>query len=330
MTEKPDPLWDPALPGDESLKRLESLLSGYRHVPPAKLSWPNPRRARWQRITLAAAATLVACAVGIAAWLPWRLQWSEARHWAIETNAPQLPEALEVGQTLIIPANQSAVVRIARIGSMQLAPGARIKLSDTRSGHHRLELLEGTLRARIWAPPGYFGITTGASETIDLGCEFEMQRDAQGTGSIHVTSGWVMHAVNGQETLVPAGSTLRFDAERSGIPFAITATTEFRNAVDQLDLSMARGKRAPAVEARIANDAAVTDRFTLLTLLTRYPTLASGPLYPRLANEFGEIPLDPKHRSAWQQGSVHAMNQWWEQMPRPPKAWWLNWRDAVG
>jgi hypothetical protein len=23
------------------------------------------------------------------------------------------------------------------------------------------------------------------------------------------------------------------------------------------------------------------------------------------------------------------MNLWWEQIPRPPKAWWLNWRDAL-
>lgn len=34
MSETPDPLWDPALPGDEALQRLTSLLGAYRYAPP--------------------------------------------------------------------------------------------------------------------------------------------------------------------------------------------------------------------------------------------------------------------------------------------------------
>ncbi len=333
MTGKPDPLWDPDLPGDEALERLESLLGGYRHVPRPGLAWPVPRAfvhgRRRRRVLLATAAVLAACMVGVAAWVPWRLQWSESRQWAIEAGARPGPESLRAGSTLATSANQSATIRVARIGRMEVMPGTRIRLLDTRSGHHRLELLEGRVRARIWAPPGYFGIATGASETVDLGCEFEMSRDPQGKGTLHVTSGWVIHRVKGQETLVPAGTRLDFDEVRSGIPLATTASAGFRAAVERLDLAMSQGARAPDIEETVAREARASDRFTLLTLLTRYPALASGPLYPRLAAMFDEAP-DARHREAWQHGSVHAMNLWWERIPRPPKAWWLNWRDAIG
>lgn len=328
MVETPDPLWDPDLPGDGELERLTAMLGAYRHVPGPVPAAPPLRRGRRRLFPLAAAAALVACAIGIAAWVPWRLQWSEHRQWAVQTDAHSLPATLAVGQTLATAATQSATLQVARIGRMQVMPGTRIRLADTRTGHHRLELLEGRIRARVWAPPGHFGIAAGASETVDLGCEFEMSRTPQGEGTIHVTSGWVMHGVEGQETLVPAGSTLDFNSQRSGIPLATGASAGFRTAVDRFDRAMAAGQRRADAEALIAHEATAADRFTLLTLLTRYPALASGPLYPRLAAMFDGAPA-PGHRAAWQHGSVHAMNLWWEQIPRPPKAWWLNWRDAL-
>lgn len=327
MVETPDPLWDPDLPGDGELQRLAAMLGAYRHVPGPVPAAPAPRRRRL--LPLTAAAALAACMAAVAAWVPWRLHWSEHRQWAIEADARTLPAALAVGQTLTTAAAQSATLRVARIGRMEVMPHTRIRLSDTRSGHHRLELLEGRVRARIWAPPGHFGIAAGASETIDLGCEFEMSRTPRGDGTIHVTSGWVMHSVEGQETLVPAGSTLDFTAERSGIPLAAGASAGFRMAIAGFDRAMAAGQRPAGAEALIAREATAADRFALLTLLTRYPALASGPLYPTLAAMF-DTPPPPGHRAAWLRGSVHAMNLWWEQIPRPPKAWWLNWRDALG
>lgn len=333
MSETPDPLWDPDLPGDEALKRLTSLLGAYRYAPHRDHAWSirpvRAPRARRRRMMLAGVAALAACVAGVAAWMPWRLQWQDGRQWAIDAAAASLPANLDVGDTLTTDASEAAMMKVARIGRIEVMPGTRLKLLDTRAGHHRLELLSGRVRARIWAPPGYFVITAGASETIDLGCEFEMDRDLHGNGTIHVTSGWIMHRVKGQETLVPAGSTVTFTAERAGIPHATTASAQFRSAVDQLDSAMAQDMRVPDIEQYVADQAAPSDSFALLSLLTRYPALASGPVYPKLA-AFLEEPVDARHREAWSRGSVHAMNLWWEQMPRPPKAWWLNWRDALG
>ena len=333
MFERPDPLWDPALPGDEVLQRLTSLLGAYRYAPPSHHAWPITKarisRGRRRRMMLTATAALVACVAGLAVWVPWRLQWQDGRQWVIDTTDAYLPAALDVGDTLTTDASQTAMVKVARIGRMEVTPSTRVKLLDTRAGHHRLELVSGRVRARMWAPPGYFAIAAGASETIDLGCEFEMDRDLRGSGAIHVTSGWIMHRVKGQETLVPSGSSLAFNAERGGIPLATTASIGFRNAVEQLDSAMSQGMRPPDFEQNVSDQATSSDRFALLSLLTRYPALASGPIYPKLAALLGE-PIDVSHREAWSRGSVHAMNSWWERMPRPPKAWWLNWQDALG
>lgn len=333
MPQTPDPLWDPDAPGDEALQRLTSALGAYRHAPRQAHAWserpaPIPYRRR-RRLVLAGAAALCVCVMGLATWMPWRLQWQDSRPWSIDTQALSLPAALDVGNTLTTDVNKAATVRVARIGSMDVGPGTQVKLLNTRAGHHRLELVSGRVSARIWAPPGYFAITAGASETIDLGCAFEMERDLQGNGSIQVTSGWIMHRVKGQETLVPAGSTMTFTAERGGIPLATKASAEFRSAIEQLDSAMAHDMRAPDLEQHVARQAKASDSFALLSLLTRYPKLATGPIYPKLAALLGEL-NDTGHREAWSRGSVHAMNLWWEQMPRPPKAWWLNWRDALG
>ncbi len=331
MIERPDPLWDPQQPSDETLAHLTSLLRRYRHVLSPDRVWsaapPAVPRRRAQRALLAATIALAACMAGVAVWVPWRLQWEERRQWAVDADAGPALAALDVGTTLTTRAGESATVQVARIGRMEVLPGTRIRLLDTRGGHHRLELLEGRVRARIWAPPGYFAIAAGASETVDLGCEFEMSRNLRGEGTIHVTNGWIMHRVNGQETLVPAGSGLDFDATRSGIPLATTSSAAFRAAVRQLDLAMAEGGRPPGGEEAVVREATPADSFALLSLLTRYPALASGPVYSKLAALL-DLQTDAQHREAWSRGSMHAMNLWWERIPRPPKAWWLNWRDA--
>lgn len=333
MDEKPDPLWDPDLPGDAVLKQLESALGSLRHAPGTDIAWPRvPETVQVRRRYLAIraiAAVFAICVIGAASWLPWRLMWADGKPWQIEGSSGAAGKLLTVGQIVETPAAQSMQIRIARIGNMELMPGSRIQLLETRKGHHRIELLDGRLHARVWAPPGYFGISSGSSETIDLGCEFDMSRSATGEGSISVTSGWVMHRVNGQETLVPEGFTLAFNAMRSGIPMSDLTNADVRAAINQLDLELSQGKRDTGIEFSLASMATRSDRFALLTLLTRYPALASGPLYPALAGMFDTAAVDPNHRKAWMNGSVHAKNVWWEKVPRPPKAWWLNWKDAL-
>ncbi|WP_454258933.1 hypothetical protein [Pseudoxanthomonas mexicana] len=194
---------------------------------------------------------------------------------------------------------------MARIGRMEVLPRTRIRLLDTRTGHHRLELVSGRVRARIWAPPGYFAITAGASETIDLGCEFEMERDRQGNGSIHVTSGWIMHRVKGQETLVPAGSTMAFTAERGESPLQPLRAPSSALPCSNSTRAMSQDMRLPDIEQLVAKPKAMAS--------TASPSAQPADALPRSSLQgrsirnwprFSEQPVDVGHRAAWSRGGV--------------------------
>jgi hypothetical protein len=68
---------------------------------------------------------------------------------------------------------------------------------------------------------------------------------------------------------------------------------------------------------------------TLLTLMTRHPRLAEGPMYLTVADMLSAPAGDLQHRQAWAQGRANAIDEWWDHLPRPPKQWWRNWRDAL-
>lgn len=332
MSTPRDPLWSPDQPGDADLARLERLLGRYRHVPsevPAPALSTAPPRRRLIRALAIAGGGIAAAALAVAVWLPWRLYWSADAPWPVTAEAAALPPALAVGDTLQTGAGQHARVAIARIGALEVSPETRLSLVETRSGRHRVALETGHVHARVWAPPGAFGVLDGGAEVIDLGCVFDLWKRADGSGRLAVGSGWVMHSEGGRETLVPAGYALDFGPDHVGLPLRPAAPAAFAEAVVALDHTLQAGRRDATAETRIADLAAPDDAFTLLSLLTRYPILAEGPLYPRLAETIGATPLDARHRQAWAGGSVHAINAWWDRMPRPPKQWWRNWRDVV-
>lgn len=332
MSTPRDPLWSPDQPGDADLARLEQLLGRYRHVPSEApmptVSTSLPRR-HWPRPLAFAAGGVAAAALAVAIWLPWRLYWTADAPWPVTADVPALAPALAVGDTLQTAAGQHARVAIARIGALEVSPQTRLSLIETRSGHHRIALETGHVHARVWAPPGAFGVLDGGAEVIDLGCVFDLWKRADGSGRLAVDSGWVMHSEGGRETLVPAGHALDFGPDHAGLPLRPAAPAAFAEAVTALDHALRDGHRDRDAETRSAELATSDDAFTLLSLLTRYPTLADGPLYPRLADAIGATPPDARHRAAWASGSIHAINAWWDRMPRPPKQWWRNWRDVV-
>lgn len=231
-------------------------------------------------------------------------------------------------------ANQTATLNVARIGKVVIAPNSVAHLTRTRPGQHRIELEQGRLHARIWAPPGHFGVTHGEMRFTDLGCEFDLNVDAAGSGTLNVASGWVVYGHRGDEILVPEGYSLTFDASAGRTPLRGDAPPTFSNEVRELDvrLDAQASTDEPAVIA-LTNSLAATarddDYFTLLHLLVRHPQLAQGSLYPRLASALGIEAIDESHRARWASGDAGAREAWWDRLPKSPKTWWLNWRDAL-
>ena len=51
----------------------------------------------------------------------------------------------------------------------------------------RLALDHGTIHALIWSPPGRFIVNTPSAQTVDLGCQYTLNVDAEGVGLVEVS-----------------------------------------------------------------------------------------------------------------------------------------------
>lgn len=338
MSDHDDRPRDPELDGDPELQRLQTLLAPYGVKSRGLGEW-TPRQdsatSRWPRFLGIAVSGLAACLLLYAGHL-YRLAWEEGQPWRVTGQAGDdtaISSVVAPGNLLETDKQQSLTIAVARIGRISLSPGSRLRLVETRTGKHRVNLESGHMRARIWAPPGYFGLADGAAEILDLGCDFDVWKHIDGSGRVYVRSGWIDYAVGSYQVLVPAGFAMSFSADRPFTPMRPEATSEFATAVQKLEQAMtASGSTASATRAAsklVAAAAQDADGFTLLSLLTQYPPLANGDIYPRLAIALKAAGDDHGHRAAWAAGNTHAMNAWWDLYPTQPKNWWVNWTDAL-
>ncbi len=337
MSEHDDTLWDPNLKGDAELQRLQTLLAPYSAKSRGLDEWTPSQTSqkkqypRFAKIIFAGLAASLLLYVGHI----YRLSWNEGQPWQVtaQANSDNATAIFSPGSMLETGKQQSLTIDVARIGQITLSPKSKLRLITTRSNKHRVSLETGHMRAKIWAPPGYFGIANGDAELIDLGCDFDLWKKSDGSGRVYVRSGWVAYEIAEHEVLVPAGFEMKFDAQRPFTPIRPETTPDFANAVHTLERTITasgttsnESLAASAVVAEAAQDA---DAFTLLSLLTQHPYLAKGALYPRLAQALKTSGNDEKHRTAWIAGNIHAINDWWDLMPSHPKNWWSNWTDAL-
>jgi hypothetical protein len=263
-----------------------------------------------------------------------RLLWPEDRPWPViahggEVLLPDVAAAgLRPGETIVTGKDGWARVRVARIGEVDLGPGSRLRLEETRSGRHQVRLIEGRLRARVWAPPLQFGVAVPGGEIRDLGCEFSVDSDADGRGLLRVYSGWVMLERDGVEVLVPQGTQVALrDGLAVGTPHASDVSHEFTVLLAVLDAKSAPWRIDDPRLARLAELARPADAISLLSLLQRHPVLADSPLFERL---LAVLPAAaPLSRDGLRRGDPAALERAWEALPYPRvKAWWLQWRDV--
>ncbi len=346
MNPHDDYLWSKRGHGDDDIRRLERLLSPYAHeheqidavrtaTRPRVQSAQRPRRfhAGW-----ALAAVLAVCALAMTLLLQHRLAWPEGAAWQVAAaqgqawmaGAPVRAGAQLARSGEIATGDDGAVrLRIARIGELRLGAGSRLRLEQTGPGLHRVRLLQGRLWARVWAPPGYFGVRLPRTEALDMGCEFTLESDATGAGVLTVRSGWVLVGNDGGEALVPQGATVRLRADgAAGTPHDLGARIGFVAALAELD---AQRGALPADDARLQrllSQARPGDAISLLSLLQRHPQLAGGPLYDRLRALLADAPAPS--REAVLRGAAGALEPWWNALPYPrAKRWWLQWPDAL-
>jgi hypothetical protein len=143
---------------------------------------------------------------------------------------------LVVGQFLETDANSRARVQVANIGQVEIAPNSRVQLVKTQLSEHRLSLERGLLKAKILAPPRLFIVDTPSAVAVDLGCEYTLEVDKDGSSKLHVTSGYVALEKDGRESIVPAGAfCLTKRGKGLGTPFSEDASREFQTALVRFD-----------------------------------------------------------------------------------------------
>src|SRR5688572_24268489 len=319
-----DYLWDPAAPEDPDVRAIERQLKPLRFDPSAHPLKLSPRSDRRQVAGIvwkfaAAAAILVATGAGFS---QWRFSWPSGRAWSVTGQSASASSRLEVGGTLEVPSSGRALVDVARIGTMRVEGGSRVTLRSTQGTRHRLRMEAGQIHVRVWAPPSSVAFQTPTGDVIDMGCEFDLQVEAD-VSRLQVRSGWVQMENTLGESLIPAGASGEMRSDLlPGVPVFDSAGPAFLAAVRQLERT-----GDPASLRRVVESARVEDVLTLLVLAAR-----STPGTDQLAARAAELFPPPSGVTVGQvvRGDRDAVWLWKDTLPLPPtKGWLRNWKDAL-
>jgi len=343
MTMSDDYLWDGSGPPDPDLERLERMLSQLRSTAPApdfaatvRLKPDTPSmRTRWNSArfllpTLAAAASIVAM-IGVT-WQTTR----GTRSWEVERMAgqPRIGSApltgtgrLAVGETLVTDASSRARLDVSSIGQATVDTDSRVRLVDTREGHHQLALERGTLHAFITAPPGQFVVDTPSATATDLGCVYTLHVDEDGTGTLSVTAGWVAFEFKGRESFVPAGASSRTDPRFGpGTPRYDDAEAEVQAALDEFDHETATAGKAHNLRV-VLERARPRDAMTLWHLIARASPADRGAVIDALA---ARVPMPAGvTRDAVMRLDKPPLDQWWDALGLRDAKWWRKWKGSL-
>jgi hypothetical protein len=177
---------------------------------------------------------------------------------------------LGVGQWLETDSKSRAQIAVGSIGHVEIDPNTRVRLLETEPTEHRLELAEGKLSARIWAPPRLFFVDTPSAVAADLGCAYTLEVGKDGSSMLRVTSGWVELQLKDRESIVPAGAACE---TRPGIgpgtPYFEDCSPTFRSELIAIDFNAGPDKRTLAL-TNILKESRPRDTLTLWHLLSRF------------------------------------------------------------
>jgi Putative zinc-finger/Galactose oxidase, central domain len=284
-----------------------------------------PARDGFARPRWAVAATMAV--LSLAGALTWHLRRPTNADWAVTrlAGAPAVGTAaitkhgqIGVGDWLETDGASRALIRVGKIGHVEIEPGSRLQLLAARADDHRLSLVKGRLHAVIVAPPRLFFIETPSAVAIDYGCAYTLEVDESGASLLQVTAGWVSlkaldpiagHPV-GRESLAPAGAVCRaLPGKGPGTPFFPDASEKFRQALDRLDFGDG-GREALTV---ILAEARKRDSLTLFHLLPRATEVERPRVYDRLA-AFVPPPAGLTRADVLQPGNADKLDTWREQI----------------
>jgi hypothetical protein len=254
-------------------------------------------RVRWVPLRMATAA-IVILALSAAAYFTFKLTRTPGSQIAWDVSAlsgdPQIGSQtiarensaakLRVGQTLTTNSTSRASVWQNDLGEIQVEPNSRVRLVQSVADHKRIQLELGTIHAAIWAPPTQFVVDTPSATAVDLGCAYTLQVNADGSGTLRTTLGWVGFHLNGRDSFIPAGAMcLTRPGPGPGTPYFEDASPQFRDALHAFDTADPSSYAHAQQLAIILAEARAKDALTLWHLLSRTAGPERAEVYDRLA-----------------------------------------------
>lgn len=314
-----DYLWDRGGPPDPEIVALERALAGVDpadEMPRARVEDGNVVRLRSRVVTIAIglAALLV---VGLGGW------WWSSRPIAVPPSPiVKAPDdapiaAPDVASPVRVPApwietgtHTSRTIEVASLGHVELDPGTRLRPLEGAPGEYRYELERGRIHAKVDAPPRIFVVETPSAVAVDLGCQYTLEVDAEGSTRLEVSVGFVALERGGRECIVPAGAGCDARDDRVGTTVRLEASAAVKAAVIAIDRGAA-SERAAAL-ATVLREATASDLATLWHLL-RYASVGERPpLFDRLADL--TVPPDGVTRDAVLAGDDAMLLAWWDHL----------------
>lgn len=345
LPEQNDYLWDGSGTPDPEIQRLESLFAEFRYdgrplVLPETLPAPRVPK-RWTALRIAIAAA-VFVALGAAGLIAYRFSRFSESQIAWECSAlvgnPQIgsrtiPQGnsaskFRVGQTLTTNASSRASIWQNDLGEIQVDPNSRVSLVQSGSNHKRIKLEVGTIHAAIWAPPTEFVVDTPSATAVDLGCAYTLQVNADGSGTLRTTLGWVGFHLNGRDSFIPAGAIC---LTRPGIgpdtPYFEDASPQFREALHTFDTSAAGSDAHVQSLAIVLAQARPRDALTLWHLLSRASDSQRAQVYDRL------VALVPPPHGVTREGMLslnrQMLDRYWDALGMGRISVWRMWEQSV-
>lgn len=272
-----------------------------RSIEPSRDLWPGVRRRiHWRRRLILGGAGLAAAAALVIFLLP---------------RAPLVRTSVVAGHPSIsrtrVVTDESSRARLTlSIGDVLVEPRSDLRVLTIKPQEQRLELRQGTISARVLAPPRVFVVETPAAVATDLGCAYVLQVDSLGNGVLRVTAGQVELAAGGRLAIVPAGAVASIrKGFGPGTPRREDASPVLVSALDSVDF----GNREPGAVHSALAAARVDDALSLWHLLSRVKAEDRGRVYDRLAH------LVPPPDGVTRRGVLALdkgmLDLWWNYLP---------------
>ncbi len=321
-----DYLWDKSGDPDSDIERLERALSVFAQTTPppdlhsvrlpAEVVRPA-KSGRYVGLALLAASLLLVVG-GLTAVFRFH---PSVRAWQVTRATGE--SSLTVGDWLETGAQERASFNVANIGQVVMEPRTRLRLINTRTGHHRLELARGTMHATIWAPPNQFFVETPSTLAVDLGCAYTLTVDDEGAGLVSVLVGWVGFKWRDRESFIPAGSACATRPHIGpGTPYNERVSPQYREALSTLDFNP-RSPEAPAALTLILDESMERDEVTLWHLLSRVPAADRDRVFDRLS-VFAPPPAGVT-RDGIRAGDGAMLDAWWDALGLGSTSLWRKW-----